>query len=102
MAVGRVFGAVADLLAYFLRDLLHDNSGDCVTDLLGNLHTDLLGYFLLHIHRILSANCFGEFFALFSGDVDRKILTPFIRHLERKYVMFPSVCLGEQNFIFLF
>ena len=79
-----MFGAVANLLAYFLRDLLHNNSGDRVTDLLRNLHTDLLRYLLLHIDRILSANCFGEFFTLFSRDVDRKILTPFIGHLQIK------------------
>ena len=86
MAVGGVFGAVANFLPNFLRDLLHNDPGNGVAHLLRNLHTDLLGYFLLHINGILSADCFGKFFAFFSGDIDRKILTPFVGHLKIKYL----------------
>ena len=80
-----MFGAVTNFLANFLRDLLDNDSGDGVTNLLRDLHTDLFGYFLLHIDWILSTDSFGEFFTLFSGDVDRKILTPFIGDLKRYY-----------------
>ena len=78
-----MFGAVTHFLPNFLRDLLHYNPGDGVTNFLRDLYADLFGDFLLHIHRILGTNCFGEFLTLFSGNVDRKILTPFIGDLKR-------------------
>ena len=73
-------GAVTHLLANFLRDILDDDPGDGVTNLLGYLDAMLLGYFLLDIHWILSADSFGELFTLFSRDIDWEILASFIWH----------------------
>ena len=75
-----MFGAVANFFPNFLRDLLHNDSGNGVTNLLWYLNTDLFRYFLLHVHWILSTNCFGEFFAFFSRYIDREILATFIRN----------------------
>ena len=75
-----MLGAVAHLLPHLLRDLLHDDPRDGVTNLFRYLDTDLLGDFLLHIDGILSADCFGEFFAFFSRYIDREILATFIRN----------------------
>ena len=80
MTVGGVLGAVTNLLPYFLRNLLHNHSGDCVTNLLRNLHTDLLRDFLLHIDRVLSANCLGKLLAFFSWNINWEILAALIRN----------------------
>ena len=79
VSVWTVFSAVANFLPHFLRDLLHDDSRDGVTNLLRDLDTNLLGNFLLHIHWILSADRLGKFFAFFSWNIDRKVLASLIR-----------------------
>ena len=81
MTVRVHLGAVTDLFANFLWDILDDNPGDGVTNLLGYLDAMLLGYFLLDIHWILSAHSFGKLFTLFSRDIDWEILASFIWHL---------------------
>ena len=81
MTIGVHLGAVTDLLANFLRDILDNDPGDGVADLLGYLDTMLLGDFLLDIYWILSADSLGELFALFSRDIDWEILASFVGHL---------------------
>ena len=73
-------GAVTHLLTNLLRHLLHDDPGDSVAHLLGDGDTDLLGDLLLHVDRILSADCLGELFAFFAWNIDREVLTAFVRN----------------------
>ena len=73
-------GAVTHLLADLLGHVLHDDAGDRVADLLGHLDTHPLRDLLLHVHRVLSAHRLGELLALLSRNIDRKILTSFIRN----------------------
>ena len=81
MTIGVHLGAVTDLLANFLGDILDNDPGNGVADLLGYLDTMLLGDFFLNIHWILSADSLGKLFAFFSRDIDRKILASFVWHL---------------------
>ena len=80
MTIGVHLGAVTHLLANFLGHILDDDPGDGVTNLLGYLDAMLLGYFLLDIDWVLSADSLGELFTLFSRDIDWEILASFIWH----------------------
>ena len=78
MSVRVNFGAVTNLLANFLWDILDDYSGDGVTNFFGNLDAVFFGNFLLNIYWVLSTDGFRKLFALFSRNVDWKILTSFV------------------------
>ena len=79
MAVGVNFGTVTNLLANFLWDILHNDPGDGVTNLFGDLDAMFFGNFLLDIYWILSTDGFRKLFTLFSRNIDWEILTSFIR-----------------------
>ena len=73
--------AVTDFLPYFLGNLLYNLSWNFVTHLPWYLYASLLVYFLLHIHRVLSADSFGEFLALFPGHIYGEVLAPLVWNL---------------------
>ena len=78
VAVRVNFGAVTNLFANFLWDILDNYSGDGVTNFFGNLDAVFFGNLLLNIHWVLSTDGFRKLFALFSRNVDWKILTSFV------------------------
>lgn len=68
---------------YLLGHLLDNDPGDGVADLLGHGDADLLGDLLLDIDGVLGADCLGELFAFFARNIDREVLTAFVRNLSK-------------------
>ena len=81
-------GTGANLLSDFLWDILDNDSRYVVAHFTWDLNANLFWDFLLHIHRVLCAHCFGEFFAFFPWNrVATKIFDAFGEALFKEFII---------------